>query len=146
MKKFILCIACLAMFFSTTGQVKTNFNNMTPREVRQFLLNQEDSEPVKLMIKKHNASRVSAYVFFATSLVMVIASDNSSNPDVDGKNTILLSTGAGIGFAIAGICGIVASERIKKAKNMYLNSANNSLGTLPSQIRNESLIIDSVFK
>lgn len=148
MKTLLTTLIFLCFLTPTLSQTQTNINELNPAELRQFLLKLEDDDPAKIWVQKHNTSRISAYSFLALSLVFVVASDKATDPDTDNANSILLSTGAWTSFAIAGVCGIVAGERLKKAKSTYLNNlnVNGTKNESTSFLRDESGIVDSIFK
>lgn len=127
-------------------QMTINFSTMEPKEVRTFLLNQDDSEIAKTLTMKHNRSRVSSYSFLALSVIMGIASSNATNPETDNKNSISLGLGAGVSFFIAGITGIAAYERLKKAKDSYSETTQILTEQSQIQIRDEAMVLNAIFK
>lgn len=146
MKNLLTTLLALILVTPLLGQGKTSFTGMDAQEIRQFLLNQTDSEPAKEMIRKHNISRRTSYVFLTASAILFVASNNSTNPDEDNVTAIKLGTGAGLSFLIAIISGVTAAERKKKAMNMYLNPLPKTSKVGNTYIRNESEIMNSLFK
>ncbi|MEP1033435.1 hypothetical protein [Ekhidna sp.] len=146
MKVLLTTIITCAMTFSLLAQGKSDFNSMSAPEIRTFLLNQDDSKTAKTLTEKHNTSRISAFSFFAASVILGIASGGAKNPDKDNNASIQLAAYSGISFFIAGACGIAASERLKKAKNAYLTTNVSSENDTSFHIRNDAVILASIFK
>ncbi len=146
--KYSLTLLIAIISVSTALCQKTvNFSTMEPKDVRIFLLNQENSEIAKTLIVKHNRSRVSSYSFLALSAIMGIASSTATNPETDNKNSITLGLGAGVSFFIAGITGIAAYERLKKAKGSYLETTQAiHIEQSQTQIRDEAAVLNAIFK
>ena len=139
---FILALTLINPVFS---QNTTDFGSMTPAEIRHFLLTQTDSEEAQIMIKKHNTSRITAYSMLAGSVLLMIVSNNSSKDSTTESKTIVTGLFAGVLFAGAGIAGITASERMKKAKGIYNSQTSPSL-SFHRQVRNEAEVINSIFR
>ncbi|WP_436515860.1 hypothetical protein [Ekhidna sp. To15] len=147
MKTLLTTIFSFVLVLSLFSQAKTDFNNMEASEIRQFLLQQNESGSARIMIKKHNTSRITAYTMLAGSLVFAVASGDSSGDSGLQSGTIVTGLLAGVMFIGAGLSGIAASERMKKAKSIYLTGGTNatSAGGI-SIIRDEREIIQSVLK
>lgn len=144
MKNLLTTLIALTLVIPLMGQVKTNFSDMTSSEVRQFLLNQDVSEPALKMTKKHNISRITSYGFMAVSLMFTIAAIDASNESGLAAPKFVTGFLAGTTGVIAGIYGFAASKRLKKAKDIYLNAGNNPVGYIDVQIRDEAEILNSI--
>lgn len=147
MKTSLTTILSFLLALSLNGQTKTDFKDMDTHEIRKFLLEQNESEPAKNMLKKHNTSRITAYSLLAGSLVFAIASGESSGDPGLQSGTVVTGLVAGLLFVGAGLAGITASERMKKAKSIYLTGSTsvNSNRKTPI-IRNEREVMNSIFK
>ncbi len=147
MKTLLTTILSTTLFFSLFGQTKTDFDNMTTVEIRKFLLQQNESEPAKILTKKHNVSRITSYSLLVGSLVFAISSSDSSNDPGLQSGTVLTGLLAGVMFIGSGLTGIAASERLKKAKSVYLTGGTNTIPSASiSMIRNDGEIMKSIFK
>ncbi|WP_425391018.1 hypothetical protein [Ekhidna sp.] len=122
MKLSFTILFTLFLTLQVHSQKTESLDGMSAPEIREHLLSQSVSPKAKEMIIKHNRARKTAYGFLGAAVLLAIISSNTTNPDTDNKNSIIISTGAASCGLIAIACGVSASERMKRAKNYYLSS------------------------
>ncbi len=124
MKQIIFLVLIIAVISPTFGQKSQSLDSLSRKEIRNLILNQNSLAPeAGEMMEKHKNSRLASYTFLAITAIVITAGIANRQDTRSGRavNTGLTISGSLLALIPAGITGLAAQSRYKKAKRLYIN-------------------------
>jgi hypothetical protein len=126
MKKSITLLLGLLLSFSSLSQYSQNLDGMSNKEIKQFLLEQDDDQ-VKMHLKKYSTGQTIGGLLMLTGVSIVVASEiglfKNSESDIEIIEEAFQKLGGGLLLITGGIISGTSSGQLKKAMGAYINPA-----------------------
>ncbi len=116
MLRTIISILFVGILFSSQCQYTQNIDSMSRREIRNYLLTQDQSKKTSNSIKSHRVFRTTSHVFYVVSGLFLLnaAASNDDLESIIGLAFGGISFGAALVFTI--LSEISYSDAVKKYK------------------------------